>query len=163
MQKLVVGQEVPPLVLKDIDGKRVTVKSKTGKLLIINMWATWCGPCRHELPSLDRLAKILGADQATIIGISSDTDSHVLREYLIERKVDFTSYWDSDMRITNEVVGVRVFPSTLFIGPGGVLLKVVEGWREWDKADIVDDIKSVTNPGSTNKQPEFKRSEVVPL
>lgn len=138
-----VGQALPPLALQDLMGKPVTLRPDAGKLLIINIWATWCAPCRHELPSLDRLARLLGPAQAGVIGISVDSDSHVLREYLIERKLGFVNYRDDGRQVAETVLGLHVFPTTLIVGPDGTLLKVEQGWRVWDSAEMVAKIRGL--------------------
>lgn len=140
--KLRPGDPLPDMVLKDVNEKPAQLAMKSDKLLIINVWATWCGPCRHELPSLDRLGQKL-KDDARVIGISIDTDSHVLREYLIERKVRFPSYWDPEQHFARDILGVRVYPSTLFISPAGNLIKVEEGWREWDTPQMLANIRTM--------------------
>ena len=120
---------------------------------MINVWATWCAPCRHEMPSLQRLSRQLGSDRLELVGLSVDTDDHVVREYLIENKILFPSYLDRDSVIANGVFGIRVFPSTFFLGPDGVLLKVVEGWRDWESPEIVADIKRLL-PASSDADKE---------
>lgn len=138
-----VGNKIPDLALQSVTGEPVKFSTNTGKLLIINVWATWCGPCRHELPSLDRLAKVLGTNRATVVGISVDSDSHVLREYLIERRLGFTSYRDEGRQIADNLLGIHVFPTTLIVGPEGTLRKVVQGWRTWDSPDMVAELKEL--------------------
>jgi len=139
--KVHIGQVVPPLVAQNLKNQPVTLQAKSGKILMINVWATWCAPCRHEMPSLQRLSRQLGSDRLELVGLSVDTDDHVVREYLIENKILFPSYLDRESAIANGVFGIRVFPSTFFLGPDGVLLKVVEGWRDWESPEIVADIK----------------------
>ncbi len=132
------GQVIEQLSVKDLNGKDSTLIMATGKVLVLNVWATWCGPCRHEMPSLDRLAQKLDSSQFLVMGLSVDTDDHVVREFLIERKVSFSNYMDPTMTIANEVFGIRAFPSTLIFAPDGRLLDVIEGWREWDNREMVD-------------------------
>lgn len=135
--KLVMGQSIAELPVNDINGDQTTLVLANGKMTILNVWATWCGPCRHEMPSLDRLANSLDKEKIEVIGLSVDTDDHVVREFLIERKVGFKSYIDPDMNIANNVFGIRVFPSTFVFSPKGELLEVIEGWKEWDTAEMV--------------------------
>ncbi|KPJ87878.1 MAG: hypothetical protein AMJ53_17535 [Gammaproteobacteria bacterium SG8_11] len=116
----------------------------SGKITVLNLWATWCGPCRHEMPSLDRLAGLLDETKFRVVGLSVDQDDHLVREFLIDRKIFFENYLDNHMRIANDQIGVRVFPSTFFIGADGRLLKVVEGWRYWDTMESIDEIKALS-------------------
>lgn len=127
-----IGQALPTVNVRDLHGERTTLPLASGKILLLNVWATWCGPCRYEMPSLDRLGQTLDPAKYTVVGLSVDSDEHVVREFLIERNVSFHNYLDPDMAIANRVFGVRAFPSTLLFGPQGQLLDIIEGWREWD-------------------------------
>ncbi len=136
--KIQAGNIVPDIEVQDLKGKKTTLPLATGKIVVLNVWATWCGPCRHEMPSLDRLAAMLDDKHYSVVGLSVDTDDHVVREFLIERKVGFTSYMDPSMHVANEVFGIRAFPSTFVFGPDGRLMEVIEGWREWDTPGMVE-------------------------
>ena len=138
-----IGQTLPPLAVEDLFNQPATIKPVPGKLLMINVWATWCGPCRHEMPSLQRLATRLGSDRLELVGLSVDTDEHVVREYLIENKITFPSFLDRDMSEINGALGVRMFPSTFFVTPHGKLVKVIEGWREWDSPELSAEIRAL--------------------
>lgn len=150
--KLRIGQPVPPMVVQDLHNQSVNLKSSPGKLLMINVWATWCGPCRHEMPSLQRLAARLGNDRLELVGLSVDMDEHVVREYLIENNITFPSFLDRNQREVNGVLGVRVFPSTFFVGPGGELVKVIEGWRDWDTPEMLDTIGALLPPLPSSRE-----------
>ncbi len=141
--KVSIGQVVPPLAVQDLNNQPTTLKPKPGKLLMINVWATWCAPCRHEMPSLQRLFNRLGSDRLELVGLSVDMDEHVVREYLIENKIMFPSLLDRNSTVVNGVFGIRVFPSTFFLSPDGTLLKVVEGWRDWESPEIVAEIRGL--------------------
>jgi thiol-disulfide isomerase/thioredoxin len=134
--KVKIGQVVRPLSVQDLDNHPVTLKPEPGKLLMINVWATWCSACRHEMPSLQRLANRLKGQKFKLIGLSVDHDEHVVREYLIDNKIHFPVLLDRSFATVNGLFGVRVFPSTFILGPDGTLLKVIEGWREWDSPKI---------------------------
>lgn len=144
--KVNIGQTLSPLQVEDLHNRPATIQPVPGKLLMINVWATWCGPCRHELPSLQRLAARLGSDRVELVGLSVDTDEHVVREYLIENKISFPSFLDRNMSEVNAVLGVRMFPSTFFVAPDGTLVKVIEGWREWDAPELVTEIRALLPP-----------------
>ena len=136
--KLLKGQSVNELSVTDVNGNDAKLRLANGKVTILNVWATWCGPCRHEMPSLDRLANSLDKGKIEVIGLSVDTDDHVVREFLIERKVGFKSYMDPSMDAANNVFGIRVFPSTFIFSAKGELLEVIEGWKEWDTVEMVN-------------------------
>ncbi len=144
-----IGQVVPPLAVQDLFNQPAVLKPTPGKLLMLNTWATWCGPCRHEMPSMQRFAARLGHDRLELVGLSIDMDEHVVREYLIENKITFPSYLDRDLSEVTGVLGVRMFPSTFFVTPEGVLVKVVEGWRDWDSPELVEEVRILLPPKSS--------------
>jgi len=146
--KIRIGQVMPPLIVEDLFDRPATLKPSPDKLLMLNIWATWCGPCRHEMPAMQRFAARLGNDRLELIGLSVDMDAHVVREYLIENKITFPSYLDRDLSEVTDILGVRMFPSTLFVTPNGVLVKVIEGWREWDSPEMVAEIQALLPPVS---------------
>jgi len=150
--KVRVGQTVPPLPVQDLFNRPATIKPIPGKLLMINVWATWCAPCRHEMPSLQRFAAQLGSDRLELVGLSVDMDEHVVREYLIENKINFPSFLDRNQSEVNGVLGLRVFPSTFFVASDGTLLKVVEGWRDWDTSEMLESIAALL-PSDTSPPP----------
>lgn len=144
--KVNVGQAVPPLPVQDLRNQPAILKPGPEKLLMINVWATWCGPCRHEMPGLQRLAKQLGEDRLELVGLSVDMDEHVVREYLIENKISFPSFLDRDLSEVNGVLGLRVYPSTFFVRPDGTLVKVIEGWRDWETPELIASIDALLEP-----------------
>lgn len=141
--KVKTGQIVPPLSVQDLNNQPTTLQSTPGKLLMINVWATWCAPCRHEMPSLQRLADTIGPEKLELVGLSVDHDEHVVREYLNEHKIRFPSYLDRQFASVNGILGVRVFPSTFFLAPDGTLLRVIESWRDWDSPEMLEEIQSL--------------------
>ncbi len=141
--KVHLGERFPDLEVRDLRNNPQSIGMASGKIIVLNMWATWCAPCRHEMPSLDRLAGLLDESKFRVIGVSVDEDDHLVREFLIDRKIFFENYLDNNMRNTNDRIGIRVFPSTFFIGADGRLLKVVEGWRYWDTMESINEIKSL--------------------
>ncbi|WP_455209152.1 TlpA family protein disulfide reductase [Kaarinaea lacus] len=140
------GQVIQELHVQDLRGQDVKLSLATGKVLILNVWATWCGPCRHEMPSLDRLSQKLDRNRFIVAGLSVDTDDHVVREFLIERKVSFINYMDPAMTVANEEFGIRAFPSTFVFAPDGRLLEVIEGWREWDNQRMIQRLTTLSIP-----------------
>jgi len=150
--KVRVGERFPDLEVSDLKNRPLTLGLAEGKITVLNLWATWCAPCRHEMPSLDRLAGLLDDTRFRVVGLSVDDDDHLVREFLLERKIFFENYLDRQMRNANELIGIRVFPSTFFIGGDGRLLKVVEGWRYWDTMESINEIKALAAPFSTTQR-----------
>ena len=143
--QIVTGDRFPELQLVNLKGEPVSTAQFAGKVLVFNVWATWCAPCRKELPSLQRLSEQLDPQRFAVIGMSVDADAHVVREFLIERKVTFTNLQDADMRAAQEILGVRAYPSTYIITADGVVRRLVGGAQGWDGPEWQKLIRSIAN------------------
>jgi thiol-disulfide isomerase/thioredoxin len=140
--RLTEGQPFPPLTLSDLDGGKVPLSSFQGKLVVLNVWATWCPPCRKELPSLQRLSRTLNEQRFAVVGLSLDQDEVAVREYLIDKGVTYANFMDRDMAIAKNVLGMKAYPDTFFIGPDGILLGRVVGAVQWDDPHMVQALEA---------------------
>lgn len=138
---LVDGQPFPPVTFTD-GGRQVPLSSFRGKLVVLNVWATWCAPCRKELPSLQRLSRTLDERRFAVIGLAMDQDEHAVREYLIDKGVTYPNFLDRDMSIVKGVLGMSVYPDTFFIGPDGLFLGRIIGAARWDDPRVVQALEA---------------------
>jgi thiol-disulfide isomerase/thioredoxin len=80
--------------LKNLDGSTFKVADRKGKVLVLNLWATWCGPCRQEMPTLVRMQETHGKDQLEIIGLNTDDESvELINEFAANMKLNYTLVW----------------------------------------------------------------------
>lgn len=107
-----------------------------GKPLIINVWASWCSPCRAEMGSLERLARRYGGKQFNVIGISTDDDGNAAATFIKQSKITFENYLDSHVLLEN-MLGANTIPLTVLVDANGRVLAKVRGIREWDSPEIV--------------------------
>lgn len=101
------------------------------KTLVINFWATWCPPCREEMPSLQALSTELDPERFAVIGISVDEDLNLLKEFLLEYAIDFAVLQDSAGQALAAPLKIISYPETLIVSPQGEVLHRVSGTREW--------------------------------
>ncbi len=120
-----------------LDGGVDRLALYAGKTLILNVWATWCAPCRRELPALQRLSERLDSDRFAVAGLSIDTDPDFVREFLREVGVNYVNYIDVAKDLAGAVADLESVPQTLVIGPDGTLRSRIEGFRDWDDPQIV--------------------------
>lgn len=113
-----------------------------GKPLIINVWASWCGPCRSEMGSLQRLSRQYGGKQFNIIGISTDDDADAAYAFIQQSGITFDNYLDSRLILEN-MLGANTLPLTLLIDAQGRVLKKVRGARAWDSPEFIQLIGTV--------------------
>lgn len=96
--KLVVGEPLPDIALTSLDGGSARLSDYRGKLVVLNLWATWCEPCRREMPNLQQLSNSLDPQRFAVVAVAADEDEHLLREYLLDKGVTFASYVDKGGR-----------------------------------------------------------------
>lgn len=141
----------PPVELADVSfedeaGSKKSLSDFKGKAVLLNLWATWCLPCRHEMPSLDRLQKEMGSDQFQVVALSLDRAGRdAARKFFDEIKVEnLTLYIDPTMKAGNGLRAVGM-PTTILIGKDGKELGRLPGPAEWDstaaKALIAETLK----------------------
>ncbi len=124
---------VPDLSFADLDGTRLTLRDFRGRYVLLNVWATWCPPCRKELPSLDRLQAELGGADFQVVALSTDTgrDAAVLRLYQ-ELDLDETGIFIDATGSAMRELGIFGMPVTLLIDAGGNEVGRKLGPAEWD-------------------------------
>ena len=121
-------------MLEGLNGPPRRLSAFRGRPLIINVWASWCGPCREEMASLERLAWRDGEQYFAIIGISTDDDADRAKVMLKNANATISHFIDSDLQMEN-MLGASRLPLTVLIDADGRVLEKVYGARQWDGAD----------------------------
>jgi thiol-disulfide isomerase/thioredoxin len=137
-----VGGTLREAKLYGFGGDVLQLSSLRGKPFIINVWASWCNPCRAEMGSLDRLHKRYGGKQFNLIGVSTDDDSNAALNFLMRLGVTFDNYADSKLMMEN-MLGADTIPLTLLIDANGKVLKKVRGYHQWDSNETIKMIGTV--------------------
>ncbi|HHM05492.1 MAG TPA: TlpA family protein disulfide reductase [Gammaproteobacteria bacterium] len=136
------GEPFPAVTLTDLAGGEVPLSRWRGRFLVLNVWATWCAPCRRELPGLQGLSERLDPGRFAVVGLSMDDDPRVVREYLRDRGVRYTNYIDARWHVVDNILGLTVYPATYFISPQGVLLARMVGEQDWAGERIVNALEA---------------------
>ena len=134
-----IGGYLREATLRAFSGNTKKFSDYRGKPLIINVWASWCGPCRAEMGSLDRLARRYGGKQLNVIGISTDDDGNAAAAFIKHSKISFVNFLDSKLFLEN-MLGANTIPLTVLVDANGRVLKKIRGAREWDSPEIVEAI-----------------------
>jgi thiol-disulfide isomerase/thioredoxin len=130
------GQALPDLRLTGLDGSFLETRSLRGRVLVLNAWATWCPPCRREMPSLQRLSDAVAGKGVLVAGLTVDRDLNLVREFLLAHRIAFPQYVDPDMALANGVLRVVGFPETFVVAPDGRLAARLVGERAWDAPEM---------------------------
>jgi thiol-disulfide isomerase/thioredoxin len=133
-----VGQVLPDVVMAGLNGPHKPLSSYRGRPLIINVWASWCGPCRKEAASLERLAWSEAGSRYTVIGISTDDDRNAALKWLRHSNATISHYLDSAPRWTLEnMLGASTIPVTVLVDAQGRVVARFRGARDWDSAESI--------------------------
>ncbi len=129
-------QPVPELEFHDGEGKTVHLSDFKGKLVLLNLWATWCVPCREEMPDLNELQGAMGSDKFQVLALSVDKDGlELARSFLKEVKADHLALYNDPTSGANFKVKGYGLPTTLLISPEGDELGRIVGPAEWNKPE----------------------------
>lgn len=139
--RIVEGKPFPPLKLNYASGDVLSTKTFQGKMLVLNVWATWCPPCRREMPSLERLSRTLDPQRFAVIGLSTDQDEKLASEFLLQNQITFANFFDQSGKIAKQL-GLKVYPETFVIAPDGTLVERIPGLREWDSAAMLAQLEA---------------------
>lgn len=140
--QFVEGQTVPKPLLDIISSSNVAAQSLQGKMLVLNIWATWCPPCRREMPSLNRLSSLLDPKRFSVVGISIDADTLLVSEFLLKNGIGFSNINDPGGKVMRQL-GLQVYPETFVIAPDRTLVRRMSGWHEWSSPDMVASIEAL--------------------
>jgi thiol-disulfide isomerase/thioredoxin len=131
------GQKAPTAPFADADGQDVTLADFEGKPLLLNIWATWCAPCKAEMPTLDALAK-LEKDRMAVIAVSQDLEGPApVLAFFKETKVkNLVPYTDADNAILAAFNNAIALPTTILYDSAGKEVWRIAGGVEWDDAQM---------------------------
>ncbi|RUU32485.1 TlpA disulfide reductase family protein [Mesorhizobium sp. M6A.T.Ce.TU.016.01.1.1] len=133
-------QSLKSLAFNDPGGKPMTLADHAGKTVLLNLWATWCAPCRAEMPALDALQKEMGSDAFEVVAVNVDAgDDTKPKKFLEETGVKALGYYrDSTMALFNDLKtrGLALgLPVTMLIDGEGCLIAHMNGPAEWSSPD----------------------------
>ncbi len=127
--------KAPGFSLPDLTGKVINVTAFGDKVLLINFWATWCAPCRQEMPALDRLQRQFAGQGLAVIGISIDSDGSLLKKFIEDAKIQFPILHDPSLKCPDEYK-VSAYPTTFLVDSKGVIQKYWIGPQEWESKEF---------------------------
>jgi thiol-disulfide isomerase/thioredoxin len=147
-----IGGTLRDAPMQGLNGPSRNLSSFRGRPLIINVWASWCGPCRLEMASLERLAWHDDAAHFSIIGISTDDYPEKARGFLRQTNATLNHFIDSHLVLEN-MLGADRLPLTLLVDAQGKVLEKIYGAREWDSPETLDALRKAfrTPKGKTSR------------
>lgn len=135
------GKVAPIFELRDLDGKKVSLSEFRGKVVLLNFWATWCAPCRAEMPSFENLYRNFKGKGLVVIGVSVDNSDRTVKSFVREKGITFPILLDEKKEVSFDDYGVIGLPVTFLIDRKGNIVEKFFGERQWDSEEIKERIK----------------------
>ena len=128
--------ETPPLAAETLDGNRFDLSEYEGKVAVINFWATWCPPCVEELPSLDRMKKLVERLGVLVVSVDVGESPNEIREFLKDKPISFPVLLDPDAKAF-KAWNSYAFPTTFILDRNHRIRYAVFGAFEWDSEEVL--------------------------
>jgi thiol-disulfide isomerase/thioredoxin len=134
-----VGAPLREITMKGLSGAAQKLSEFRGRPLIINVWASWCGPCRAEMASLERLSRSRAGEKFSVIGISTDDHADAARAFLRQNPTSFRHFIDNRLALEN-MLGADRLPLTVLVDAQGRVLSRTYGEQAWDSPQMLQKI-----------------------
>ena len=142
-EAMAVGLPAPDFTLPGLDGQMVSLSDYRGKVVLVNVWATWCPPCVDEMPSLERLYRQIKNEKFELLAVSIDsTGRDAVEPFMKKHNLTFPALIDpqATIRIPYQTTGV---PETFIIDKKGILVKKIIGPLDWSGPEVVRLIRAL--------------------
>lgn len=145
------GQPAPDFTLPMLNGGEARLSDYKGKIVFLNIWATWCGPCREEMPSMEKLYQDLKGRDFEILAVSIDAQgSAAVAPFVKEHKLSFPILIDSQSKI-GRLYKTTGIPETFIIDKNGIIVSKVIGYRNWFDPEVVQTFKTLSQSAADTR------------
>lgn len=140
------GKTAADFTLPSIDGQHVSLQQYRGKVVFLNFWATWCIPCREEMPALEQLHQKYQSEGLAVLGIDHKESAEQVKTFFQKHALSFLSLLDQQGAVFRDYL-VAGMPTTYLIGRDGQLLARGIGGRDWTRAEAQELIRTLLKKG----------------
>jgi peroxiredoxin len=138
------GNHAPDFTLKDLNGEPVQLSKLKGKVVLVNFWATWCPPCREEIPSMVKLNQAMQGKPFQMLAISIDEGGrNAVQSFFRKGGVTLPALLDTDGKVARRY-GTTGVPETFVVDAKGVILKKVVGSMDWSSPEVIAALDDLT-------------------
>jgi len=142
---------LPDLRFNNRKNRELTLEAFRGSVVLLNVWATWCAPCREEMPALDRLQEKLGGGDFQVLALSIDeAPPSVIERFYAEQKISSLFVYHDPTGGASAKLNLPGIPATILIDRDGRGIGYVVGPVEWDKAEVETEIRSYLSASGKN-------------
>jgi thiol-disulfide isomerase/thioredoxin len=142
---------IPDFELVTLDGQHLTAEQLKGKVVLVDFWGAWCGPCRAAVPALRNLASRWAKEPFVLLSISTDSDKAALQQFVAKNEMSWPQVWDEDQAFVSKC-SISHFPTYWLVSPEGEIVFVRSGWGDDSERELArrisDALKAArkTNP-----------------
>jgi peroxiredoxin len=137
IQAIKSGKKAPNFRLEDLKGKKVELKHFKGKVVFLNFWATWCGPCKEEMPSMEALYNQFKEKDFVFLAISADYEGmKPVKEFIEKQRYTFPVLIDPKCE-TLDLFEVKGIPTTFLIDKKGIMIGRAIGPKDWKRSEVI--------------------------
>jgi peroxiredoxin len=136
--------EAPDIALKDLEARSISLYSLRGKVVFLNFWGTWCGYCREEMPSIQRMYNTLKNREFEVLAVSVNDTPEAVKSFVSQNNYTFPVVLDLEYKAT-QLYGIRGFPTTYIIDKKGNLVGKLVGSRSWDTPEVITVFNKLIN------------------
>lgn len=137
------ARQLPALRIFTLEGEKVDLSKYQRKLLILNVWGTWCTPCIREIPQLIDLQKQLTGSNIEIVGVAVDKSVAGIPKFLAKHKMSEFNTWSDPTESMEDVMPLEVVPTNYIIDGAGNLVGYLPGYLPWDDKDVMPFLKKL--------------------
>ncbi len=134
--------DAPDFTLKNLEGSEISLKDFEGKVVFLNFWASWCGPCREEMPSMERLWQRFKEEDFVILAVDLRESRGEVVSFMKEHNLTFPVLLDSKGEV-GSMFGVRAIPTTYLLDSKGRIVGGAIGARNWESEDAFELIENL--------------------
>jgi len=135
-------QEAPDFTLRSLSGENLRLQEYRGKVVLINFWASWCGPCRQEMPILDRIHKRYEPAGFTVLGINVEGELDKARKIADRLDVSFPLLFDAGQQVSEDYA-LKSMPYTVLVDRDGQVRFIHQGYKPGDENKYIDRLKTL--------------------
>jgi peroxiredoxin len=141
------GGATPSLALQDVEGRLHRLDDYRGKVVLVNFWATWCEPCREEMPSMNRLRASLAGRPFEVLAVNLGESESRIKRFVEQLPLEFTVLMDRDSAAA-KAWRARVLPMSFLVGPDGRIRYYVVGEIDWTQEHVRKTIQDMLPPAT---------------
>jgi cytochrome c biogenesis protein CcmG, thiol:disulfide interchange protein DsbE len=138
-----VGDAAPDFALPDLNGRQMHLADLRGKVVLLNFWGTFCGPCRKEMPALENLHASMKSEGFTVLAVSIDRSEDTVKAFLAQTPSSFPVLMDREKAVYRGPYATFALPLTYLIDKHGTIVAKYLGSQEWDSAEFKERVRGL--------------------